>query len=116
MLLSICKIALYLLTFWWLLSGPVRADNLATLPDVTCDGSVHALTTTAQRARWIQICASLFNHNSVRVGDEAVGPARGFKVTAGQTYRVPDAADYYTLSGVYYWCVAGDAFSVTYGY
>lgn len=92
--------------------------TLATIADITPNGTATALTATAGLgAIWVAITAS---GTSIRVGDSNVGSGRGVAVATGTTLILPRCSTdqrAYDLSKIYVFGASGaDKVSITYGY
>ena len=110
--LLICLATLWLSCF--------AAVSITSISDVSGDGAAHPIATSGS-AYWIQLRAPSTNSSTVRWGSSSVSASNGNEIAAGGSQFLPivagangGAAEYYSLSGIYYLIQAGDKLEIVY--
>lgn len=103
-----------------------QAISPVTLPDISGDGSVHAIA-TAGTARWITFvslptnstanCSASVVTGCIRVGDSNISNSRGIPIQVGSSFSKLEStsAAREDLTNWYYLVQSGDKLSITYG-
>ena len=104
----------------WLLSAQTTTIAPQTLPDITGDGAAHAISATAQQARWVSIYFWSTNSGTGRVGGASISSSQGTPVAAGWSFFWPSVSSggggttTYNLQNLYYIVQSGDKASIQY--
>lgn len=115
MLLSLGIASALLLAIELLPDRSVQAQNvpIASLEDIACDGSAHAINSSSG-SRWLQIIALSTNTGTIRIGDSNVSATRGAPVAPGGGLFL-SLGNGIAINSVYYYCTASDKLSVIWG-
>ena len=94
-----------------------QTTSLITIPEITGDGSVHAVSVT-DNARFVQFVVPSTNASTARIGDSNTSSTRGVPMAPGSGFATPvlPIGSYYTLTNFYYYVANGDKLDIVYSH